>query len=158
MVERVLRGGRPVQDGAEHGDGQALHRLLRRGGYPYHSLDGLDNVAWYGGPIVPYRGAGITEGIAGLDLREVIRYANTKGVKLRLWMNWRAAEAHMDRAFPLYREWGIEGVMIDFLDRDDQDIVNFIRRLLTTAAANRLTVTIHNTKEPPGWSGPIPIS
>ncbi len=51
-------------------------------GIPYHSLDGLDNVAWYGGPIVPYRGAGITEGIAGLDLREVIRYAKSKGVKL----------------------------------------------------------------------------
>src|SRR5262249_41945061 len=29
-------------------------------GIPYHSLDGLDNVAWYGGPIVPYRGADIT--------------------------------------------------------------------------------------------------
>ncbi len=71
-------------------------------------------------------------------------------------MNWRAAEAHMDRAFPLYREWGIEGVMIDFLDRDDQDIVNFIRRLLKTAAANRLTVTIHDTHEPTGLNGPTP--
>jgi alpha-glucosidase len=125
-------------------------------GIPYHSLDGLDNVAWYGGPIVPYRGAGITEGIAGLDLREVIRYASSRGVKLRLWMNWRAAEAHMDRAFPLYREWGIEGVMIDFLDRDDQDIVNFVRRLLKTAAANRLTVTIHNTHEPTGLERSYP--
>ena len=125
-------------------------------GIPYHSLDGLDNVAWYGGPIVPYRGAGITEGIAGLDLREVIRYASSRGVKLRLWMNWRAAEAHMDRAFPLYREWGIEGVMIDFLDRDDQEIVNFIRRLLKTAAANRLTVTIHNTHEPTGLERTYP--
>ncbi len=125
-------------------------------GIPYHSLDGLDGVAWYGGPIVPYKGAEITKGGAGLDLPEVIRYAKTKGVKLRFWMNWRAAEKHMDRAFPLYRAWGIEGVMVDFLDRDDQEISHFIHRLLKTAAANRLTVTIHNTKETTGLERTYP--
>ena len=124
LVERLPRGQGPVPDGAEHGDGQVLHRLLRRGRDPYHSLDGKGNAAWYGGPIVPYEGADITRGVAGLDLREVLRYAATKGVKIRLWMHWQAAEAHMDRAFPLYREWGVEGVMLDFMDRDDQEMVN----------------------------------
>ncbi len=125
-------------------------------GIPYHSLDGLDNVAWYGGPIVPYAGADITKGGEGLDLTEVLRHAKAKGVKLRLWMNWKAAERHMDRAFPLYKERGIEGVMVDFLDRDDQEISHFIHRLLKTAAANRLTVTIHNTKEPTGLERTYP--
>ncbi len=125
-------------------------------GIPYHSLDGLDNVAWYGGPIVPYQGAGITQGIDGLDLPEVIRYARSKGVKLRFWMHWKAAEAHMDRAFPLYREWGVEGVMVDFLDRNDQEISTFIRRLLRTAADNRLTVTLHNTAAPTGLERTFP--
>ena len=125
-------------------------------GIPYHSLDGKDNTAWYGGPIVPYEGADITKGIDGLDLREVLRYAASKGVKIRLWMNWRAAEAHMDRAFPLYREWGVEGVMLDFMDRDDQEMVNFLRRAIETAAANRLTVTLHGVSAPTGWSARIP--
>jgi alpha-glucosidase len=125
-------------------------------GIPYHSLDGLDGVAWYGGPIVPYEGADITKGVTGLDLPEVIRYANARGVKLRLWMNWMAADKHMDRAFARYKEWGIEGVMVDFLDRDDQEISHFIHRLLKTAAANRLTVTIHNTKEPTGLERTYP--
>jgi alpha-glucosidase len=125
-------------------------------GIPYHSLDGLDNVAWYGGPIVPYKGADITKGGEGLDLPEVIRYAKSKGVKLRLWMNWKAADKHMDQAFPLYKEWGIQGVMVDFLDRDDQEISHFIHRLLKTAAANRLTVSIHNTKEPTGLERTYP--
>ena len=44
-------------------------------------------------------------------------------------MHWQAAEAHMERAFPLYREWGVEGVMLDFMDRDDQEMVNFLRRV-----------------------------
>jgi alpha-glucosidase len=125
-------------------------------GIPYHSLDGVGNTAWYGGPIVPYEGADITRGVGGLDLREVLRYAATKGVRIRLWMNWRAAEAHMDRAFPLYRDWGVEGVMIDFMDRDDQMMVNFLRRAIGTAAANRLTVTLHGVSAPTGLEREYP--
>jgi alpha-glucosidase len=125
-------------------------------GIPYHSLDGLDNIAWYGGTIVSYEGADITEGIDGLDLQEVIRYAAAKGVKIRLWMHWAAAEAHMDRAFPLYREWGIEGVMLDFMDRDDQEMVRFLRRVLEKAAENRLTVTLHGASQPTGLERTFP--
>ena len=125
-------------------------------GIPYHSLDGLDNIAWYGGTIVPYEGADITKGIAGLDFQEVIRHAKAKGVKLRLWMHWQAAEAHMDRAFPLYRQWGIEGVMLDFMDRDDQEMVRFLRRVLKKAAENRLTVTLHGVGEPTGLERTYP--
>jgi alpha-glucosidase len=125
-------------------------------GIPYHSLDGLDNVAWYGGTIVPYEGADITRGIAGLDLREVLRYAATKGVKIRLWMHWQAAVKHMERAFPLYREWGVEGVMLDFMDRDDQEMVKFLRRALEKAAENHLTVTLHGVAAPTGLERTFP--
>jgi len=125
-------------------------------GIPYHSLDGKDNTAWYGGPIVPYQGADITRGIKGLDLREVLRYGASKGVKIRLWMHWQAAEAHMEQAFPLYREWGAQGVMLDFMDRDDQVMVNFLRRALKTAAANRLTVTLHGVSAPTGLERTFP--
>lgn len=125
-------------------------------GIPYHTLDGVGNVAWYGGPIVPYDGADITRGIDGLDLREVLRYAETKGVRIRLWMHWKAAEAHMDRAFPLYRDWGVEGVMLDFMDRDDQEMVRFLRRAVETAAANRLTVTLHGVSSPTGLERTYP--
>jgi len=125
-------------------------------GIPYHSLDGLDNIAWYGGTIVPYEGAGITQGIEGLDLQEVLRHAKAKGVKLRIWMHWKAAETHMERAFPLYREWGIEGVMLDFMDRDDQEMVRFLRRALKLAADNRLTVTLHGVGAPTGLERTYP--
>lgn len=125
-------------------------------GIPYHSLDGFENTAWYGGSIVPFKGPGITEGIAGLDVQEVIRYAKAKGVRLRLWMHWQGAKAHMDQAFPKYREWGIEGVMIDFMDRDDQEMVNWQRKLLQKAAENHLTVTLHGVAKPTGLERTYP--
>ena len=125
-------------------------------GIPYHSLDGKGSTAWYGGPIVPYQGADITKGIEGLDLQKVLRYAASRGVRIRLWMNWRAAEAHMERAFPLYQKWGVEGVMLDFMDRDDQVMVDFLRRALETAAANKLTVTLHGVSAPTGLERTYP--
>jgi alpha-glucosidase len=123
---------------------------------PYHTLDGVNDLAWYGGHIVPYEGADITRGIDGLDLKEVIDYARQKGVRLRLWMHWEAAKRHMARAFPLYRAWGIEGVMIDFMDRDDQEMVVFQRKLLQLAADNQLTVTFHGVAAPTGLERTFP--
>jgi alpha-glucosidase len=125
-------------------------------GIPYHSLDGMNNVAWYGGPIVPYEGADITQPIDGLDLQEVLAYAKEKGVRIRLWMHWEAARKHMARAFPIYRRWGIEGVMIDFMDRDDQEMVAFQRELLELAAKNKLTVTFHGVAPPTGLERTYP--
>ncbi|MFL5242834.1 MAG: glycoside hydrolase family 97 protein [Gemmataceae bacterium] len=125
-------------------------------GIPYHSLDGKGDTAWYGGPIVPYKGADITQAVAGLDLPEVLKYAKAKQVGIRLWMHWQAAKAHMDRAFPLYKKWGIEGVMIDFMDRDDQEMVNFLRALIEKAAENHLTVTLHGVSKPTGLERTYP--
>jgi alpha-glucosidase len=125
-------------------------------GIPYHSLDGIKNTAWYGGPIVPYQGADITKPIDGLDLPEVLKYAKSKGVRIRLWMHWKGAETHMEKAFPLYREWGIEGVMLDFMDRDDQEMNRFVRNAVALAAENQLTVTLHGCPKPTGLERTYP--
>ena len=85
-----------------------------------------------------------------------MHYAQRKGVQLRLWMHWEAAKKHMARAFPLYHAWGIEGVMIDFMDRDDQEMVNFQRQLLALAADNHLSVTFHGVAAPTGLERTFP--
>ena len=126
-------------------------------GIPYHSLDGKGDTAWYGGPIVPYRGADITKAVDGLDLAGGAAVCEIRRESaLRLWMHWQAAKAHMASAFPLYRQWGIDGVMIDFMDRDDQEMVNFQRELLKLAAENHLTVTFHGVGKPTGLERTFP--
>ncbi len=118
-------------------------------GIAYHSLDGFDR-AWYGGPIVPYEGADITKSVAEIDLPEVLAYARRKGVGLRLWLHWQAAKAHMATAFPIYEKWGIEGVMLDFMDRDDQEMINFLHEAVRLAAEHHLTVSLHGASKPTG--------
>jgi alpha-glucosidase len=125
-------------------------------GIPYHSLDGIDNTGWYGCQIFPHKPANPTRAVPGIDLPEVLRHARDKGVRLRLWLHWKDVKEHMKRAFPLYRSWGIEGVMLDFMDRDDQEMVNFLREVLVLAAENRLTVTLHGMSKPTGLERTFP--
>lgn len=118
-------------------------------GIPYHSLDGLD-IAWYGGPIAPNGPTDITRGAPSIDLPELLRYSKAKGVRLRLWMHWKALRPQIDEAFARYEQWGIEGVMVDFMDRDDQEMVNFYHEMAEKAARHRLTLTLHGAYKPTG--------
>ncbi|MCO8124779.1 glycoside hydrolase family 97 protein [Stieleria sp. TO1_6] len=116
---------------------------------PYHSLDGLD-IAWYGGPIAPNGPTDITTAAPSIDLPQLLDYAKQKGVRLRLWMHWRALQPQIDEAFALYEKWGIEGVMVDFMDRDDQEMVRFYHEMAEKAAKHHLTLTLHGAYKPTG--------
>ena len=118
-------------------------------GIPYHSLDGL-GIAWYGGPIQPRGPTDITTAAPSIDMPELLRYAKEKGVKLRLWVHWKALKPQIDEAFAIYEQWGIEGVMVDFMDRDDQEMVRFYHEMAEKAAKHHLTLTLHGSYKPTG--------
>ncbi len=118
-------------------------------GIPYHSLDGLD-IAWYGGPIQPNGTTDITKAAPSIDMPELLRYAREKNVRLRLWLHWLALKPQIDEAFRVYEAWGIEGVMVDFMDRDDQEMVAFYHEMASKAAQHHLTVTLHGAYKPTG--------
>ena len=56
----------------------------------------------------------------------------------------------IDEAFPLYEKWGVEGVMVDFMDRDDQEMVKFYHDVAEKAARHKLTVVWHGAYKPTG--------
>ena len=118
-------------------------------GIPYHSLDGLD-IAWYGGPIQPQGPTDITKAAPSIDMPKLLRHAKEKKVRLRLWLHWMALKPQIDEAFKVYEEWGIEGVMVDFMDRDDQEMVRFYREMAEKAARHHLTLTLHGAFKPTG--------
>ena len=53
-------------------------------------------------------------------------------------------------AFPLYEKWGIAGVKIDFMNRDDQDMVNWYEKIAKAAAEHHLMVNFHGAFKPTG--------
>jgi alpha-glucosidase len=99
------------------------------------------DAGWYGDHRDPR--ADITKSIPGLDLEGLAAYARPKNVRLIVWLNWENVNAMMDRAFPVYEKWGLAGLKIDYMDRKDQEIVDFYQRTVRKAARHRLAVDFH---------------
>jgi alpha-glucosidase len=62
----------------------------------------------------------------------------------------------MDEAFPLYKKWGVKGLKIDFIERDDQTGIEFYYTTAEKAAANQLMVDFHGSTKPSGMSRSYP--
>ena len=84
------------------------------------------------------------------DVPRIIEYAKAKGVDVLLWVFWGAMDKHMEEALALYKQWGAAGVKVDFMDRDDQEMVNFYERLVKKAAEYKMTVDFHGAYKPTG--------
>jgi alpha-glucosidase len=59
-------------------------------------------------------------------------------------------DAQMDEALALYEKWGLKGIKVDFMDRDDQQMVDYYHRLLTKAGEHHLMVDLHGAEHPTG--------
>jgi len=85
-----------------------------------------------------------------VDVPAIIAYGKSKGVETLLWVEWRALDRHLDEAAALYEKWGAAGIKVDYMNRDDQEMVNYYERVVRSAAAHRLTVDFHGAYKPTG--------
>src|SRR6185437_4248080 len=91
-------------------------------GFPYMLIDAGWALANRKSPDDYAAVADITKVDPNIDMPELLRYAKEKNVKLWLWSHWTSVDKYMDQAFPLFEQWGIAGVKIDFMQRDDQQM------------------------------------
>lgn len=91
-----------------------------------------------------------------LDLHEVIRYANKRGIGIILYVNRRALERQLDDILPLYRKWGIKGVKYGFVNVGSQRWTSWLHEAVRKAAANQLMVDVHDEYRPTGYSRTYP--
>ena len=88
--------------------------------------------------------------IPEIDLPGLCKYAADRGVGLILWAGYWAFERDMERACREYSAMGVKGVKVDFMDRDDQPMVDFYRRTAETAARYHLMIDFHGAFKPAG--------
>ncbi|WP_394800196.1 glycoside hydrolase family 97 catalytic domain-containing protein [Bacteroides salyersiae] len=91
-----------------------------------------------------------------IDLPYIIRYARLKGVSILLWGGWLPLSQKMDEALEHYAELGVKGFKVDFMDRDDQKMVNFYYRLAQKAAEHNLIIDFHGAYKPTGLQRTYP--
>ena len=130
-----------------------------RSGIDYHSVIGYGGIAWYTNDGVSYDAgphADPSKPIPGLDMKAICDYAKSKGVGIRVWVHWRALWPKVDSVFAQFERWGIKGMMVDFLNRDDQEMVNIQLAILQKAAAHHLHIQFHGAYKPTGLSRTYP--
>jgi len=115
-------------------------------GWPYMLVDWQ----WYGKFNSPE--ADITKWAPQINMPEIIEYALSRNVKIILWLYSSDVNrnASYKKAFPLYEKWGVAGIKIDFMDRDDQQMVNWYHDIIKCAAENHLMVDFHGAYKPDG--------
>ncbi|HLF33312.1 MAG TPA: glycoside hydrolase family 97 protein [Cyclobacteriaceae bacterium] len=92
----------------------------------------------------------------GIDLPELARYAKEKNVGLMLWCLAMTVDRQMEEAFSRFEELGIRGVLVDFMDRDDQLTVRYYEKVLQSAANHKLLVNFHGAFKETGLSRTYP--
>jgi alpha-glucosidase len=75
-----------------------------------------------------------------------------KNVGIILWCVWHTLDRQMSAALDQFQQWGIKGLKVDFMDRDDQTVVNFYERLAKEAAKRKMLLNFHGAFKPTAWN------
>ncbi len=92
----------------------------------------------------------------GINMEEIIAYGEQKNVGVILWVVWKTLEDQWDEAFEQFEEWGIDGIKVDFMQRDDQWMVDYYWRVAEEAAKRKMLVDFHGAYKPAGLRRAFP--
>ena len=85
-----------------------------------------------------------------IDIQELVDYGAERNVGIVLWVGYAAIDKDMDHVCQHYSDMGVRGFKVDFMDGDDQMIVDFYYRMAKTAAKYNLFVDFHGAYKPTG--------
>lgn len=91
-----------------------------------------------------------------VNIEELISYGKSKNVDIILWVTWKALNEKMDEALTQFEKWGVKGIKVDFMQRDDQKMVEFYYTTASKAAEHKLLVDYHGAYKPTGLQRTFP--
>lgn len=103
---------------------------------------------WYG-PAFSFN-SDATKVVATLDMPEIIKYGESKGIGVWLYVNQQALLAQSDSLFRVYKQWGIKGVKFGFVQNGSHRWTTWLERAIRQAAQNDIMVDIHDDWRPTG--------
>lgn len=98
----------------------------------------------------------VTKVIPEINMEELVAYGKKKNVDLILWVSWAPFREKIDKAFDKFNEWGIKGIKMDFMNRDDQTMVDFYYEVARKALDHKMLVDFHGAYKPTGWLRTFP--
>ena len=95
-----------------------------------------------------YKLGNVLEVVPEMNIEELVAYGKQKNVGIILWVVWKTLDDQLEAALNQYEKWGIKGIKVDFMQRDDQPVMNFYRRVCSEAAKRKLLVDFHGAIRP----------
>jgi alpha-glucosidase len=94
--------------------------------------------------------ANLNELNTDMDLEALLARAKERGVGLILWVVWKTLDDELEEALDRFAAWGVAGIKVDFMQRDDQPMVKYYWRVAEAAAERHLLVDFHGAYKPAG--------
>lgn len=111
----------------------------------------LIDEGWYkGSSITSKPGSDLLTPIPAMDMPAILSYAKSKNLGVWVWLQWKQFDWQMEEALAAYEKWGIKGIKVDFMDRSDQEMVDYYHKLLTLTAKHHIMVDLHGAYPPNG--------
>jgi alpha-glucosidase len=110
----------------------------------------LIDAGWYPSTRRDWAQDNIRNWIPEVNIPEIIAHAGSKGVRIILWLDYRPLETQLEDALAAYEKWGVAGIKVDFMNRDDQEMVNLYEKWARKAAEHHLIIDFHGAFKPTG--------
>jgi len=92
----------------------------------------------------------LTKVVEGMDVEELFRYAKSKNVGIIPWVIWKTLDDQLEVAMDQFERWGAKGLKVDFMQRDDQWMVNYYHKIAKETAKRHMLVDFHGSYKPTG--------
>lgn len=89
---------------------------------------------------------------ADINMDEIAAYAREKNIGLSMWTLAMTLDRQLDTALKQFQKWGVDFIMTDFMDRDDQLMVNFYQRMAEACAKAKIMIMFHGAFKPAGFN------
>ena len=100
--------------------------------------------------------ADLMQVVPEIDMPMLVDYAASKNVGIILWAGYNALNRDIEGVCRHYAAMGVKGFKVDFLNRDDQQMVDFHHRAAQIAARYGLMLDFHGTYKPAGLQRTCP--
>ncbi len=100
--------------------------------------------------------ADLMQVVPEIDLEELVKYGADRNVDIVLWAGYHAFDRDMEQVCKHYADMGVKGFKVDFMDRDDQEVVDFVHRAASTCADHKLFLDLHGMYKPAGLNRTYP--
>ena len=87
-----------------------------------------------------------------INMDTLFAYGREKNVRLMLWTLSSTLDKQLDSVLMQFQKWGVQYIMTDFMDRDDQPMVQFYHRIAEACAKHKISVMFHGAFPPKGFN------